>query len=64
MKKIRLTDGQIAKVDDCDFEYLMQWTWHSVKVGQMTYAARIQIVNNKPITIFMHDVVARRAGIK
>jgi hypothetical protein len=29
MKRIPLTQGQFAKVDDEDYEWLMQWKWHA-----------------------------------
>ena len=29
MKLIPLTQGQFAKVDDEDYDYLMQWKWHA-----------------------------------
>jgi len=39
MKKIELTQGKVALVDDEDFEMLSQYKWHYVKPG---YAARSQ----------------------
>ena len=29
MKEIQLTQGQVAIVDDADFEWLRQWKWHA-----------------------------------
>jgi len=37
MKKIRLTQGRFALVDDADFVWLSQWKWYYTKDG---YAAR------------------------
>ena len=39
MKRIRLTKGKYALVDDEDFEYLNQWKWSWVG-GERIYAAR------------------------
>lgn len=62
MKKIPLTQGKFALVDDEDYEYLIQWKWHCM-VGKWTsYAARKQYLGivNKKIklkTIWMHRVI-------
>jgi hypothetical protein len=40
MKRIPLTKGQFAIVDDKDFEWLGQWNWYAQNVGSSFYAAR------------------------
>ena len=53
MKKIPLTQGKFAIVDDEDYEWLMQWKW-SYHNGY----ARRQIWNGgKPIRIYMHRLI-------
>lgn len=59
MKKIPLTQGKYALVDDEDFEYLNQWKWCYAKTG---YAVRSQSrkeysINSKRKSIFIHRVV-------
>lgn len=38
MKKIELTQGKVALVDDSDYELLSQWKWHAVKDKDAFYA--------------------------
>jgi hypothetical protein len=59
MKKVKLTDGQIAKVDDEDYAYVMQWKWDAVQIDKMTYAARTDPASGE--LIVMHDVIYARA---
>ena len=38
MKKIPLTRGKFAIVDDEDFDFLIQYKWHALKIGNVFYA--------------------------
>lgn len=40
MKEIKLTQGQVALVDDEDFEFLSQWNWAAFKHRNDYYAIR------------------------
>ena len=46
MKEIPLTKGQVARVDDEDFEYLSQFNWNAHEEGKTCYAYR-GIANGK-----------------
>lgn len=39
MKKIPLTQGKFALVDDTDFDWLMRWKWQA-KWGRGTFYAK------------------------
>lgn len=62
MKEIPLSRGLVAKVDDADYDWLMQWKWSAIKVGRAGelpnyYAAR------KGGTILMHrEIMAASKG--
>ena len=49
MKTIPLTQGKEAIVDDCDYDYLMQWKWFCVKQRGNYYAVRQQYLGNQQI---------------
>lgn len=58
VKKIPLTQGKFALVDDEDFEYLMQWKWYFCN----GYAKRVKYLgggrhNEKKEHIFMHRII-------
>ncbi len=61
MKTIDLSQGQVALVDDCDFEALNQYSWHSYwDVTTKTYYAYRNIPatqNQKRTTAQMHRVI-------
>lgn len=63
MKEIKLTQGQVALVDDEDFEYLNQFKWFAAKNGNYTYARRNIRVNGKRTKIFMHQVIMNGKNI-
>ena len=50
MKKIPLSQGKVALVDDEDFERINQWKWYARKDGHTYYALR----NNGDKTFLMH----------
>lgn len=62
MKKIPLTQGKFALVDEIDYEYLIQWKWCITNFG---YAVRRNCSkrNPKPSLILMHLVIAKRMGL-
>lgn len=59
MKKIQLTQNQIALVDDEDFERINQYKWYAVKCKQTYYAQRqVRIpLTNKRKTYHLHKVI-------
>jgi hypothetical protein len=61
MKVIPLTQGQVALVDDSDYDWLMQWSWCAVKArngGRGWYAKRGEMKAGRvQKTIPMHRAI-------
>lgn len=55
MKEIKLTQGQVALVDDEDYEWLNQWKWYCRKNHKVCYASRGLKENNRNIS--MHRLI-------
>lgn len=58
MREIKLTQGQVALVDDEDFEALSQYKWCAYKIGNTFYAERKEpLPGGKYKTIRMHQQI-------
>ena len=56
MKRIPLTRGLFALVDDADFEWLNQWKWHAQKYSRKCYAVRHDPADHAKV-IIMHRLI-------
>lgn len=55
MRKILLTRGQVALVDDLDYEFLSQWKWCASECKNGFYAVRrCSLKNGKSYLLSMH----------
>ena len=63
MKRIPLTQGKEALVDDCDFDWLMQWNWNACRNGKTFYARRTEYQGGQH-TVLMHVEIARQIAIE
>lgn len=58
MKKIKLTQGQYALIDDEDFDRVKELTWHALKIHDIFYAgSNCPVPGTKPIkfkNLLMH----------
>ena len=64
MKEILLTHGKVTFVDDCDYEYLIQWKWCCHKLGRNEYADSNELINGYYRTIRMHRIICKRMGLE
>ena len=64
MKRIPLTQGKFATVDDEDYDYLMQWKWSASQNHGNWYATRqVRRKKNCQDTVFMHrDLLGLKRG--
>ena len=64
MKKILLTKGCEAIVDDGDYEYLNQWKWHAYLSpnGKNHYAKRTHQLRGKKSGFLMHRAILTPPG--
>ena len=66
MKQIQLTQGRYTTVDDCDYEYLLGFSWHyhaySRKGGYASYTTPHDS-SGKQYTVKMHHLIADRMGV-
>jgi hypothetical protein len=64
MKQIPLTQGKFATVDDCDYEWAMQWKWCLLKIKNNLYAIR-RLPGPGKVTkhVLMHRELAKRIGL-
>jgi hypothetical protein len=58
MKEIPLTQGQIALVDDADYDWLNQFKWCAERAKQTYYARGRASVDGKTVLIRMHVLIA------
>jgi hypothetical protein len=57
METIQLTKGYSTIVDDEDFEFLNQWKWHAIKIGNTLYANRCVRKGKQFERIAMHRLI-------
>lgn len=65
MKEIPLTQGQVALVDDEDYERVSAFKWHAQKARTTFYAMRKSRIAGKRIAVLMHrDILQVRGNRK
>lgn len=57
MKKMPLTQGKCAQVDDWNYDWLMQWKWYAWSSRGIYYAARAIRVGGKAKIIHLHRLI-------
>lgn len=57
MKSIPLSRGLVAFVDDCDFDFLMQWKWSAMSGHRTFYAHRRPRLDGRQSLVLMHRLI-------
>jgi hypothetical protein len=57
MKKMKLSNGKFAIVDNADFEWLNQWKWSATENGSSWYARRQEGGRKHNVKIYMHRFI-------
>ncbi len=57
MKKISLTQGKFAQIDDLDYEIVKNYKWHASKCGKVSYAAHKFYSLEGSKTVYMHRML-------
>lgn len=60
MKEIRLTQNQVALIDDDDYEFLSQWKWFAIKSDKTFYAVRTVFNKGNFTRLQMHNIIWER----
>ena len=63
MKKIPLTQGKAALVDDADYEWLNQWKWCAVKMCHFYYAVRHAKQDNARVLYMHREIMSAPKGL-
>lgn len=65
MKEILLTQGKVTSVDNSVFDFFNQWKWCAAKHHNTYYATRIEIIEGKRTTFYLHrEIVKAKKGIQ
>jgi len=64
MKLIPLTNGRTTKVSDCDYASLRRYRWGCMRTRRNGEYARRTTRDRRGNQPLMHDVVARRMGLR
>lgn len=57
MKKIKLTQGKYALIDDEDFDRVSKFKWWTQRCINSSYAVRVEFLNRKRRIVYMHRFI-------